>query len=135
MAKKGNNTALISKSDNTALQAAASRVIEIDLAQLIDPKAIATIEKRKKKLEAVMETVSSAQRDAARLEAEIQSMVGEKIQELKATRKTLRNLQKLQAGMSEAIYQAKMDALDFIPGESLDEKKRHIIQQRRELAK
>lgn len=115
---------------STAVDAIAEQVVEVDVLPVMDNKAVQILTAKREHHAAVIDTITGVKRDIMRIEQEIIGAVGAKMQELKMLKKRMKDLQKLSERAALGIHETQMDALYYVPGKTLEEKKQYLLLQK-----
>ncbi len=102
----------------------------VDMRPLLDERTQAVISRKELQLSDAAQAEDVLNRRIAKLEQEIRRIAGNQIDDLKAARKTLTAVKKRRCEIGQSICVTIEDALEFVPGYDLIEKKQYLLKQR-----
>lgn len=102
----------------------------VDMRPLLDERTQAVVARKEGQLSELAQAEDVLIRRIAKIEQEIRRVAGEHIDKLKEAKKMLAAVKKKRGETGQSICVTIEDALEFVPGRDLIEKKQYLIAQR-----
>ncbi len=105
-----------------------------DMRPLLDERTQAVISRKESQLSEAAQAEDVLIRRIAKIQQEVRHIAGRQIDDLKATKKMLAAVKARRCEIGQSICTTIEDALEFVPGRDLIEKKQHLIEKKQHLA-
>lgn len=102
----------------------------VDMRPLLDERTQAVISRKESQLSEAAQAEDVLNRRIAKTEQEIRRIAGKQLDDLRAAKKMLKAVKKRRGEIGQSICVTIEDALEFVPGRDLIEKKQYLIAQR-----